>query len=133
MRETEESIGAYLEKVYSCIRASRIKICLDRQKRGKNALFADEFEMRDADLKELFLSLIPKDLSEIVQNHKPEYPHEKLYVFRKDVELEDIDGEIQEVMLYIKINLTKLRSGADFAIFISCHPAEAPMSYYFDR
>lgn len=133
MQETEQSIDIYLQKFFICIKeSSRFTICLDRKTREKNSVFVSEFGLKDADLKKLLLSLIPKDFSEVVQNSNPIFAHEMLYVFKKETTLTDINGEDRELELYIKINLITTSSN-DEAYVISCHPAEKPMSYYFDR
>lgn len=126
---TKQHIQDYLDKVYSCIDLNEFNIALHPRKRAENVEFKSTFQMTDKKYKELFKSLVVTDFSHTLQNEHEGFENETLYVFRKDGKFIDIDGEEHDLTLYIKINLVEDKEG--YCFFISCHPNNAPIEYYF--
>ena len=120
----EEEIREYLEDVKQAIRKGKYNIAL----REKNEKLSIQYIFLEDMKKKILLDLRIHDFCEAVQNEKPEYSHEILYVFGKDVYLlPRFGGEKEKISLYIKIN--KLQSS--FCIIVSFHEQEFPLIYAF--
>lgn len=123
---TEESVTAYLDSFFDCLRKRKFKICYDRR---KNCDFFDDYFLGTEDLYNILLELNHLNFCDILINNNPRYPRELLYVFGIKKEFEQL-GEIEEIELYIKVNVQS-EEDSKFSIIISLHPAEYPMTYRF--
>ena len=119
-----EEVGKYLVAVKQAIREGRYRI----SPRKKNEQLTNEYILSEANIEEILLALCVEDFSEAVQNEHPQYQHEVLYIFGKEVQLLPRYGEQKEtVALYIKFNqLTNL-----FVIVVSFHKQERPLRFQF--
>lgn len=124
MHIEREEVGKYLTAVKQAIRENRYRI----SPREKNEQLTNEYILSEANMKEILLALCVEDFSEAVQNEHPQYQHEMLYIFGKEVQLLPRYGEQKEtVALYIKFNqLTNL-----FVIVVSFHKQERPLHFQF--
>ncbi|HAF26352.1 MAG TPA: hypothetical protein DCG85_03440 [Lachnospiraceae bacterium] len=123
----KRDIEKYLSEVKEAIRCDRYRLELNENRQDNRNLFLD-YVIDEAKAKEILLELSVCDFSEILQNKKVEYKHEKLYVFGKDIKLlERLGNNEKEISLYIKFN--KLENG--FVFVISFHEQKSPLKYYF--
>ena len=105
MHIEREEVEKYLVAVKQAIREGRYRI----SPREKNEQLTNEYILSEANIEEILLALCVEDFSEAVQNEHPQYQHEVLYIFGKEVQLLPRYGDEKEtVALYIKFNLLKL-------------------------
>jgi hypothetical protein len=124
---TINDIEVYLSEVKNAIRHGRYRIDINSNRQNNTDLFID-YVIDEAKAREILLSLVATDFSEILQNEHMGFEYEKLYVFGKDVQLlERIGNDVKTVSLYIKFN--KLENC--YVIVISFHEQRYPLKYYF--
>ena len=125
MHIEREEVEKYLVAVKQAIREGRYRI----SPREKNEQLTNEYILSEANIEEILLALCVEDFSEAVQNEHPQYQHEVLYIFGKEVQLLPRYGDEKEtVALYIKFNqLTNL-----FVIVVSFHKQERPLRFQFN-
>lgn len=122
-----KDIEAYLSQVKEAIRNNRYRISVNAKRQDNMDLFLN-YVLDEVKAKEILLSLMPADFSEILYNEHKGFEHELLYVFGKDVSLLERHGtEEKTVSLYIKFN--KLDNC--FVVVISFHEQKHPLTYYF--
>lgn len=122
-----KDIEAYLSQVKGAVRNNRYRISVNAKRQDNIELFLN-YVLDEAKAKEILLSLMPVDFSEILHNEHKGFEHELLYVFGKDVSLLERHGsEEKTVSLYIKFN--KLDNC--FVVVISFHEQKHPLTYYF--
>lgn len=123
----QKDIDQYLSEVKEAVEKDNYRLDRNAKRQDNTNLFLD-YVIDEAKAKDIILSLISMDFSEILQNEHKGYEHEKLYVFGKDVTLLERNGtEEKTVSLYIKFN--KLENC--FVIVISFHEQKHPLTYYF--
>jgi len=123
---TEDNIKQYLDQIKKLMLCGQYII----SKRDENEAFMFEYRIDTAKEKEILLNLNYRDFCYAAANYKPEYAHERLYVFCKEYEL-DHWGNSEEVLIYIKTNITQSKSGNDYMIIISFHKLNNPIKYLF--
>ena len=123
---TIDDIKDYLGELKKLILVNQYTI----SRREENDAFAYKYRINTIKEKEILLNLQYTDFCYAAANYKPEFAHEKLYVFCKEYEL-DHWGTSDVVEIYIKTNLTQSRSGSDFIIVISFHKLNNPIKYLF--
>ncbi len=122
-----KDIEAYLSQVKAAVRNNRYRISVNAKRQDNIELFLN-YVLDEAKAKEILLSLMPVDFSEILHNEHKGFEHEILYVFGKDVSLLERHGSEEKIVsLYIKFN--KLDNC--FVIVISFHEQKHPLTYYF--
>lgn len=122
-----KDIEVYLSQVKEAVRNNRYRISANAKRKDNIELFLN-YVLDEAKAKEILLSLVPADFSEILHNEHKGFEHELLYVFGKDVSLLERHGsEEKTVSLYIKFN--KLDNC--FVVVISFHEQKHPLTYYF--
>lgn len=122
-----KDIEAYLSQVKAAVRNNRYRISVNAKRQDNIELFLN-YVLDEAKAKEILLSLMPVDFSEILHNEHKGFEHELLYVFGKDVSLLERHGSEEKIVsLYIKFN--KLDNC--FVIVISFHEQKHPLTYYF--
>lgn len=127
MNITIEHIEQYLSGVKTAIKNNRYRIDRNSRRQDNIDLFMD-YVIDEAKAKEILLSLVPTDFSEILQNEHKGFEHEQLYVFGKEVSLLERNGTEEKIVsLYIKFN--KLENC--FLIVISFHEQRYPLTYCF--
>lgn len=124
----ESEIAEYVEKIRSLIRLNQYQI----SRRDVNEDFYYDFRIDSKKEKEILLDLDYLDFCYAVPNRKIEYAHEILYVFKKEVLLDNW-GEIRIVEIYIKTNLTQTKSGRDQVIVVSFHERDKELRYLFKK
>lgn len=121
-----EEIKEYLEELKRLISNNQYTI----SRRDENDAFAFEYRIDSAKGIEILLNLQYCDFCYAATNYKPEYAHERLFVFCKEYEL-DHWGNYEMVEIYIKTNLTQMKNGNDYIIVISFHKLNNPIKYLF--
>lgn len=122
-----KDIEAYLSQVKAAVRNNRYRISVNAKRQDNIELFLN-YVLDEAKAKEILLSLMPVDFSEILHNEHKGFEHELLYVFGKDVSLLERHGSEEKIVsLYIKFN--KLDNC--FVVVISFHEQKHPLTYYF--
>ena len=129
---TQEYIKSYLGQLTRLIQTNKYIISRDPVARQENYEFIEDYKIDTVKEKEILLGLEYTDFCYAVDNEKSQFAHEKLYVFCKEHEL-DHWGTPETVHIYIKSNLTKTRKGDDFAIVISFHKLNKPITYLFRK
>ena len=71
-----------------------------------------------------------EDFCHTLQNTKPGYEYEVLYVFVPQIELYNADGEEETVDIYTKFNVIDLPAG-NRTVVISFHRRNKPIDYLF--
>ena len=100
----QKDIDQYLSEVKEAVEKDNYRLDRNAKRQDNTNLFLD-YVIDEAKAKDIILSLISMDFSEILQNEHKGYEHEKLYVFGKDVTLLERNGtEEKTVSLYIKFN-----------------------------
>lgn len=127
MNIEKKDIEQYLSEVKEAIGNDRYRIARNAKRQDNINLFLD-YVIDESKAKDIILSLIIMDFSEILQNKHKGFEHERLYVFGKNVTLLERNGtEEKTVSLYIKFN--KLEDC--FVVVISFHEQKHPLTYYF--
>ena len=127
MNIDQKDIEQYLSEVKEAVEKDNYRLDRNAKRQDNTNLFLD-YVIDEAKAKDIILSLISMDFSEILQNEHKGFEHEQLYVFGKDVVLlERTVTEEKTVSLYIKFN--KLENC--FVVVISFHEQKYPLTYYF--
>ena len=127
MNIDQKDIDQYLSEVKEAVEKDNYRLDRNAKRQDNTNLFLD-YVIDEAKAKDIILSLISMDFSEILQNEHKGFEHEQLYVFGKDVVLLERTGtEEKTVSLYIKFN--KLENC--FVVVISFHEQKYPLTYYF--
>ncbi|WWB85600.1 hypothetical protein V5F90_22385 [Priestia aryabhattai] len=128
---TEEEIKQYLSEFKDLVR-SRDYTIAQNENRIENIEFIETYKIDSEKEREILLSLEYDDFCYAVDNKKKEFAHEKLYVFCKVCPLDNW-GELENVEVYIKSNITQTRKKKDFMIVISFHKRNKPITYLFKK
>lgn len=108
---TPEDIKAYLIKFKKAILDGKYTIAQNENRR-ENIDFIEDYKIDTKKEKEILLNIQYDDFCYAVDNDNEEFSHEILYIFCKCHEL-DYWGTLENVDIYIKINMTQTRSGDD--------------------
>lgn len=123
----KQHIEDYLVSVKNLVKQGRYQIALGDNREANTDLFYT-YKIEESDAREILLSISVEDFSEIVQNRKQGYTHEKLYIFGKTVELNERFGySTVQVKLYIKIN----KIDNQYVVVISFHEQKYDLDYPF--
>jgi len=124
MSVTKEEVKIYLDEVKVAVSDKRYTISA----REVNHRLFEEYLITEKDAETILLSLCVEDFCKIVPNEDPRYPHERLYIFGKDVILIPRFGEKETtVSLYIKFN----KLDGNYTVVISFHKQQYPLKYKF--
>jgi hypothetical protein len=124
-------IERILVRIADAVEKNKYRLAIN-ENREKNQAFLDLYGINGYMIKKILTELDVKDFSETVQNHKPGYEDEELYIFGPKVMLRVIGEESErEVVVYIKVNIIELKID-DFLVVVSFHEAEKEMEYAFD-
>ena len=100
------------------------------ENRQENIDFIDDYKINTKKEREILLSLQYDDFCYALKKDNIRYAHEVLYVFCKEYEL-DHWGTLENVNIYIKINMTKTREGEIFSFIVSFHKRNYEIKYLF--
>lgn len=126
---TPDEIKAYLSKFRKFILDGKYSIA-QNENRQENMDFIEDYKIDTKKEKEILLGIQYDDFCYAVDNDNEEFSHEILYIFCKCQEL-DYWGTLENVDIYIKINMTQIRNGDDFVFIVSFHKRNKPIEYLF--
>lgn len=126
---TREEITKVLEQIKQCIASGKYTISLNG-KRQENINFINNYNIRSDRQKSILMQIKTEDFCHSLQNTKPGYEHETLYVFVPQVQLFNADGTEEAVDVYTKFNIFNLSSGSR-TVVISFHKRNKPIDYLF--
>ena len=126
---TPDDIKAYLSKFRKFILDGKYSIA-QNENRQENIDFIEDYKIDTKKEKEILLGIQYDDFCYVVDNDNEEFSHEILYIFCKCQEL-DYWGTLENVDIYIKINMTRIRNGDDFVFIVSFHKRNKPIEYLF--
>lgn len=126
---SKQEIDEILDKVKNCVYNNRYTISLN-ENRQENIDFINEYNIYSNKQKKILLQLKVEDFCHSLQNTKPGYEYEVLYVFVPQVNLFNAEGVKEKVDIYIKINITDMSNGSR-TIVISFHKRNKAITYLF--
>ena len=126
---TREEIQNVLDKIKNCVSLGKYTISLN-EKRQENIEFINEYNIRSDKQKSILMQIEVEDFCHTLQNTKPGYEYEILYVFVPQVELYNADGEEETVDIYTKFNIIDLPKG-NRTVVISFHKRNKSIDYLF--
>ena len=126
---TPEEIIGYLKSIRKAILEGKYTISINENRQDNND-FIDMYKVDTKKEKEILLSIQHDDFCYAVDNEKPGYTHEKLYIFCKEYELDNW-GTLETLEIYLKFNLMQLRRGDDYVYVVSFHKRKMPLKYLF--
>lgn len=129
MSNQEQDIERFLCKVNECIDCNRINF--GEEERAKNQALLNKYIITSQKRINIIKSLTKNDFCQInLERLKNPLIFGNLYIFGKELNLvERATGNKQLVKLYIKIQLGKLTQDNEYAIIISFHEQEHPLTY----
>ena len=116
---TEVDINQYLSRMKELVQIGHYTISRN-ENRQANIDFIEKYRINTKKEKKILWSLTLNDFHKRLDNDNLSYPDEKLYVFIKKVTLDNW-GFLEEVELYIKMNLAQNKKGQEFLIVVSFH------------
>ena len=126
---TREEIQNVLDKIKTCVSLGKYTIS-QNEKRQENIEFINEYNIRSDKQKSILMQIEVEDFCHTLQNTKPGYEYEILYVFVPQVELYNADGEEETVDIYTKFNIIDLPKG-NRTVVISFHKRNKSIDYLF--
>jgi len=126
---TRAEIDAVLEKILDCVKRGRW-IISQNQNRQENIDFINDYNLRSDKQRAILLGITTDDFCHSLQNTKPGFEYEVLYVFVPQVRLFNADDGQEIVDVYTKFNIIDTRSGSR-TVVISFHKANKPFDYLF--
>lgn len=126
---TKEEIIEYLNIVKECVINRRVSI-LRGPTRQKNTQFIDRYNIRFNKQLDIINNIHVDDFCHTLISTNQNHAGDILYVFAPQVELHNIDNNIENVCIYIKIQVCETRNG-NRTIAISFHELERPIEYAF--
>lgn len=126
---SREEIEKILDKIKRCVSSGKFTIS-QNENRQENIDFINEYNIRSDRQRSLLMQIEVEDFCHSLQNTKPGFEYEVLYVFVPQVQLFNADGEEETVDVYTKFNIIDLTSGSR-AVVISFHKKNKPIDYLF--
>lgn len=127
MNLSQSEVETYLEQIKDAVSQNRYSLSLNPNRSDNRRLFA-HYLIKESDVPGIIMSLTYQDFSEAVPNEHPQFRHETLYIFGKELELlERFGSEKKLVSLYIKFN----KLDGNYVIVVSFHEAHYPLKKYF--
>jgi hypothetical protein len=124
-----DDIKAYLEKFRKCILSGKYSISKNENRRD-NIDFIEDYKVNTKKEQEILLGIQFDDFCCAVANDKEEYAHEVLYIFCKQHQL-DFWGTLENVDIYIKVNMVTTKSEDLYSIIVSFHKRKFEITYLF--
>lgn len=121
---SKEEVANYLTDVKKAVTEKRYTVA----PREKNDRLFEKFVFSEKQREDILMSLEVEDFCEVLNNEHPQYSHEKLYVFGKDIWLlPRYGGNEKVVSLYIKFNMIE----NVYCIVVSFHEQGYLLRYAF--
>ena len=126
---TREQIEDILNIIKRCVEYDRYSISKGSN-RQENEDFIREYNLRVSKQKEILMSISADDFCHTLNNTKPGYEHEILYVFVPQAELYNALDVKETADIYIKFNILEMPDG-NRVVVISFHKPNRPVDYAF--
>ena len=126
---TREQIDLIIKKIKDCVNNNKYTISMN-ENRQKNIDFINEYNIRSNKQKSILLQIKTDEFCHSLQNTKPGFEYEILYVFVPQVQLFNADCEEKTVDVYTKFNIIDLASDSR-TVVISFHKPNKPIDYTF--
>lgn len=101
---TKEDITSVLLRIHECISLGNYVIARNKR-RDENVAFIQAYGLTAKKQRKILMTIKVEDFCHSLNNTKPGYEHEILYVFCPQVTLHNLDDEEQNVELYTKFNI----------------------------
>ena len=126
---TRADIFDILVKIKACIDSGAF-IISQNENRQENVDFINKYNIRTDKQKHIIMNIKVEDFCHSLQNTKPGFEHEVLYVFVPQVRLFNTDGIEELVDIYTKFNVIDLPAGRRVVV-ISFHKRNNHIHYLF--
>ena len=126
---TREEISAVLQKIQECVSSGKYSVA-QNENREENVGLIRKYNLTSRRLRRILMQIEVDDFCHSLQNIKPGFEHEVLYVFCPQVTLFNIDDEEKHLDLYTKFNIIDWPTRSRVVI-ISCHERNKPIDYLF--
>lgn len=126
-----EEIAVLLKRIKECI-VNDNYILSQNENRKENMDFIREYNIYSSKQKAILLNIRVEDFCHSLQNTKPGYEYETLYVFAPHAELYHGDDRKERVQIYTKFNIIRLKNG-ERVVVISFHPLHKPIKTLFQQ
>lgn len=124
---TRKEVEVILEKIKNCINDNEY-IISQNENRKENIKLINDYRLNSKRQKEILLSIEKDDFCHSLNNNKPGFLHEVLYVFCPQRTLFDAFGEEEIIDIYIKFNIIEYGVNRR-VIAISFHKRNKPIEY----
>ena len=126
---TKEQISAVLQKIQECVSSGKYSVA-QKEYRAENVALIREYNLTTEKQRRILIQIEIEDFCHSLQNIKPGYEHEVLYVFCSQVILFNLDDVEKQLDLYTKFNVIDLPTGSRVVV-ISFHEINKPIDYLF--
>lgn len=126
---TIDEIGETLSIIKTCVSNDNYTVSLN-ENRLENIDFINTYNLTPAKRKRILLGLEVEDFCYSLNNSKPGFEDEILYVFAPIVTLFEADGAEGLVSMYLKFNIINNSKGG-FIVVVSFHGLNYPIDYVF--
>jgi hypothetical protein len=126
---TKEEISAVLQKIQECVSSGKYSVA-QNENREENVALIREYNLTSDKQRRILMQIGVDDFCHSLQNIKPGFEHEVLYVFCTQVTLFNIADEEKQLDLYTKFNIIDLAMGSRVVV-ISFHERNKPIDYLF--
>lgn len=126
---TKEEVYVILKKIKDCINDNRYMISKN-ENRKDNIQLINDYRLDSKKQKDILLSIDVEDFCHSLNNIKPGFEHEILYVFCQQRTLFDAFGEEELVDIYTKFNIIEYGVN-NRVIAVSFHKRNKPINYCF--
>lgn len=128
---TLEDIKEYLGKFRKAVINDKYAIAKN-ENREENMEFIEDYKIDTKKEKGILLDIQYDDFCYAVNNENEGFEHEILYIFCKCQEL-DLWGTLENIDIYIKMNMMQTRRGDDYVVVVSFHKRNKPIRYLFKQ
>ena len=126
---TRDEIAEYLNTVRGCVENGNFTI-LQGRTRQKNVHFIRQYNIRYEMQKNIIKNLRVEDFCYSLVSTNVQHLGSLLYVFAPQVDLFNIDSDVENVSIYIKIEICETSTGRR-TVAVSFHEIERPIEYAF--
>lgn len=121
---TKDQIDAIVQKIHECVSNGKCTVAMN-ENRAENLAFIREYNLNTEKQRHLLMQIDTKDFCHTLNNMKPGYEHEVLYVFCPQATLFSLDDEENQLDLYTKFNIIEMPTGSRVVV-ISFHKLNKP-------
>jgi len=127
---TKEDIDRIIGTIRHCLKNNRYIVSLNKN-RPENLKFVKTYGLGKDERKNALMQIQTEDFCHTLNNIKPGYEHEILYVFVHQFKLFEKIGEKEKIVdVYVKFNIIDLQGEKEF-VAISFHRLNKKVDYLF--